>query len=96
MAVAVEMNFRGATMEQYDQILQKTGLTPNGATPPGAIFHWVAEGDDGMRVVDVWESQEAYDSYAQEVIGPYSAEVGITEPPEMRVYEVHNYLGRGF
>ena len=95
MAVAVEMNFRGATMEQYDQILQKMGLTPAGKTPPEAISHWVAKTDDGMRVVDVWESREAYDSYAQEKIGPYSAEVGITEPPETRFYEVHNHLGRG-
>jgi hypothetical protein len=96
MAVAVEMNFRGATMEQYDQILQKMGLTPNGATPPGALFHWVAPSDDGMRVVDVWESREAFDQFAQEKIGPYSAEVGITDPPETTFYEVHGYLGRGF
>ena len=95
MAVAVEMNFRGATIEQYDQILQKMGLTPAGSTPREAISHWVAETDDGMRVVDVWDSREAYDRYAQEKIGPYSAEAGITEPPEVRFYEVHNYLGRG-
>jgi hypothetical protein len=95
MAVAVEMSFRGATREQYDQILQKMGLTPGGATPPEAISHWVAETDDGIRVVDVWESREAYDRFAQEQIGPYGAEVGITEPPETRFYEVHNYLGRG-
>ena len=66
MAVAVEMNFRGATMEQYDQVIQKMGLTPNGATPPGALFHWVAPSDDGIRVVDVWDSQVGYYSYAQE------------------------------
>lgn len=95
MAVAVEMDFRGATIEQYDQILEKMGLTPAGSTPPEAISHWVAQTDDGIRVVDVWESREAYDRFAQEQIGPYSAEVGITEPPEMRVYEVHNHLGRG-
>ena len=45
--------------------------------------------------MDVWESREAYDRYAEEKIGPYSAEVGITEPPETRFYEVHNHLGRG-
>ena len=95
MAVAVEMNFRKATLEQYDQVLQKMGLTPAGATPPEAISHWVAETDDGIRVVDVWETREAYDRFAQEQVGPYSAEVGITEPPEIRFYEVHNYLGRG-
>ena len=95
MAVAVEMNFRGATTEQYDQVMEKMGLTANGATPAGAISHWVAQTDDGMRVVDVWDSREAYDRFAQEKIGPYSAEVGIPEPPEIRFYDVHNYLGRG-
>ena len=41
-----------------------------------------------MRVVDVWETREAYDQYAAEKIGPYSAEAGITEPPETRFYDV--------
>jgi hypothetical protein len=48
-----------------------------------------------MHIVDVWESREAYDRYAAEKIGPYSAEVGITEPPEMRFYDVYSHLGRG-
>jgi hypothetical protein len=92
MAVAVEMNFRGATTAQYDQIRERMGLTPGGATPPGAISHWIAKTDEGMRVVDVWESREAYDKFVAEQMGPYSAEAGITAPPETRFYEVHNYL----
>ena len=94
MPVAVEMNFRGATLDQYDQILEKMGLTPGGSTPPGAISHWVASSDDGIRVVDVWESRDVYDRFAQEQIGPYSAEVGITEAPEATFYEVHSFLTR--
>ena len=54
----------GATMEQYDEIVGKMGLTPGGATPPGAISHWVAKTNDGMRVVDVWESREGFDQFA--------------------------------
>jgi hypothetical protein len=92
MAVAVEMNFKGATLDQYDKTMQLMGLTRGGATPPGAISHWVAETDDGLRVVDVWESQEAFDKFAAEQIGPFTAEAGIEGPPEMRTYEVHNYL----
>ena len=79
MAVAVEMNFKGATLDQYDEIREKMGLTPGGATPPGGISHWVAATDDGFRVVDVSETQEAYDQFAAEQIGPYSAEAGITD-----------------
>jgi hypothetical protein len=90
--VAVEMNFPGATLDQYDQVIKKMGLTPAGATPPGAISHWIAKTDDGLRVVDVWESREQFDRYAEEKIRPYTREAGFTEAPEMRFYDVHNYL----
>ena len=86
------MNFAGATIGQYDQIIEKMGLTPGGSTPPGAISHWVAKTDEGMRVVDVWETKEHFERFAQEQIGPYSKEVGIEDEPETRFYDVHNYL----
>ena len=92
MAVAVEMNFRGATLDQYDQVIEKMGFTQGGSGPPGAISHWAAKTDNGIRVVDVWETREAYDRFATEEIGPYSQEAGVTEAPEMRFYDVHAYL----
>ena len=92
MAVAVVMDFEGATLDQYDQILQKMGLSPGGATPPGAISHWVAATEGGIHVTDVWESRERYDEFANEQIGPYSQEVGITTPPRIEFYDVHSYL----
>jgi hypothetical protein len=94
MAVAVEMNFSGATLEQYDQILERMGLTSGGPTPAGAISHWVAETDDGFRVVDVWESREAFDQYAQSKIMPYASDAGIEGMPETTFYEVHSFLTR--
>ncbi len=51
--------------------------------------------DDGMRVTDVWESRDAFDKFAQEKIGPISAEVGLPNPPEIQFFEVHNYLTAG-
>jgi hypothetical protein len=91
MAVAIEMDFKGATIDQYDEVIEKMGLT-GGSTPPGAISHWVAKTDDGIRVVDVWETREAFDRFAEEQIGPYTREAGFSEEPEIRVFEVHNHL----
>ena len=91
MAVAIEMWFRGATTEQYDEVIELMGLQ-GGNIPPGAIFHWTAETDDGLRIVDVWESREVFDRFAEEQIGPYSQQVGITEPPEMIYRDLHNHL----
>jgi hypothetical protein len=67
------------------------GLKPGGASPPGAISHWAAKTDDGIRIVDVWESKEAYEQFAAEEIGPHMREAGITGAPERRIYDVHNF-----
>jgi len=94
VAVAIEMVFKGATLDQYDQVMQKMGLSsPGSDRPDGALFHWVAKTSDGIKVVDVWESAEQFDSFAAEQIGPFTQEVGIAGPPEMTRHELHNYLG---
>jgi hypothetical protein len=95
MPVAIEMSFKGATLDQYDRTLEKMGLTPGGSPPPGAIYHWVARTDDGIRVVDVWETKEQFERFAQEQIGPYAREVGIEGEPDMAFYDVHAFLAAG-
>ncbi len=93
MAIGVVMDFRGATLEQYDQVMQKMGLDRSDSDmPSNGLFHWVCATDDGIRVTDVWETREAFEKFAQEQIGPYTQEVGIPEPPQVSLYEVHNYL----
>lgn len=95
MAIGVVFEFEGTTLEQYDQVIEKMGLTPGGSTPPGALFHWAAQTDNGMLIVDVWEDRETFDQFAQEQIGPFTAEVGITNPPKITFYEVHSHLSAG-
>ncbi|MDX6197839.1 MAG: hypothetical protein QOJ79_990 [Actinomycetota bacterium] len=95
MAVAVQMDFDGATLEQYDQICGKMGFTPKGPGPAGAISHYATKTDSGLRIVDVWETKEQFEKFAQEQIGPFSADVGISEPPSMQFFDVHNYFTPG-
>jgi hypothetical protein len=92
MPVAVILDFPGATLEQYDQVVAAMGFTPGGAAPPGALFHWVTATDDGIRVTDVWESQEAFEQFAQEKIGPITQQVGFEGPPQTTILPVHNHL----
>jgi hypothetical protein len=95
MAVAVEMDFAGATIEQYNEVMKLMSLDDGSREmPTGGLFHWVAKTDDGIRVVDVWESKEQFEQFAQDEIGPYSAQVGIPNPPTTRFTDVHNYLTR--
>ncbi len=95
MAVAVVLKFKGASLEQYDQVVERMGFERSGAGAAGAIFHWVTQTDEGLQITDVWESKDGFERFAREEIMPHTAAVGITEQPEIAYYEVHNYLTAG-
>jgi hypothetical protein len=95
MAIAVQLDFDGMTLDQYDEVIKRMGFTPGGQGGPGVLFHWVTKTDKGLRVTDVWESREAFEKFAQEKIGPITQEVGVPGPPETKFFEVHNYLTAG-
>ena len=95
MAIGVQQDFPGATLAQYDQVVQKMGFRPGGPGAPGGLFHWVTKTDSGIRVVDVWESREQFEKFGAEKVGPITAQVGITKKPKITFFEVHNYLTKG-
>jgi len=95
MAVAVQMDFDGGTLDQYDEVCRKMGLTPRGPGPVGAISHFATMTDSGLRIVDVWETREQFDAFAQAQIGPFSQEAGMAGPPQLQFFDVHNYFTPG-
>jgi len=95
VAVAVQVDFEGATLEQYDEINERIGSLPGGPPAAHELFHWVAKTDEGFRVVDVWESREAFEAMFQERLVPTFEAVGIPHPPHIQFFEVHNYLAGG-
>lgn len=94
MAIAVQQDFPGGSLAQYDAVIKKMGFRPGGPGASGALFHWVSKTDTGIRVVDVWESKEKFEKFAAEKIGPLTAEEGVGRPT-LTFFEVHNYLTKG-
>jgi hypothetical protein len=94
MAIARTFDGKGWTTDQYDvlikRLVEKLGLAP-GKSAPGVLFHWATVTDDGMRAVDVYESQEAADALINGSIGPIAAEMGLALP-DVQQFEVHNLL----
>ena len=91
MPVAVEMEFSDASLEQYDEVIRRMGYEPCGQGHRDGLFHWAAQVDGGLRIVDVWDTREAFQSFGEEMLGPITAELGVPEP-RLTFYEVHNYL----
>ena len=71
MAVTMEVEFEG-TPEDYDKVNEILDVKNN--PPDGMIIHTGAKAGDKMRVIDVWESQEAFGKFAEERLGPAIAE----------------------
>jgi len=95
MAVGVQLDFRGATLEQYDLALEALGLLPGGPAARHQLFHWVAKTDDGFRGVDVWETQEAFEAFWETRVRPVLPEIGLVDPPEVQFFDIHNYFAGG-
>ncbi|MDX6666427.1 MAG: hypothetical protein QOG68_2633 [Solirubrobacteraceae bacterium] len=85
MAVCVIMDFAGGSAEQYDRVVEKMDLGDH--VPERAIFHAAGGYGDGWRVVDVWESPEAFQQFAAEKIGPIAGAEGLPEP-QVEMFDV--------
>ncbi|HEY2769943.1 MAG TPA: hypothetical protein VGI87_05220 [Solirubrobacteraceae bacterium] len=92
MAVAVVLDFKGGTLAQYDEVVDRMGLHDSSDMPGGGLSHFALATDDGIRIVDLWETREQFEQFAQEQIGPITQAVGVPGPPEVRFYDVHNWM----
>jgi hypothetical protein len=92
--VAVVMDFVGATLPQLDQLLESMRLPSNGPGLPGSLFQWSRRTQDGVRVTEVWQSQDQFEFFFREEIEPLLSGAGLREP-EITTYEVHSYLTQG-
>jgi hypothetical protein len=90
MAVLMEMEFE-ATPEQYDAV--ENAVDGRGNPPAGLIAHTAQDLGGRMRIVDVWESPEAFGAFAEARLGAAVTEVmGADGPqaPEPKFTELHN------
>ena len=90
MAVGVLMEFPGVTREQYDQLVQDLDLS---GPPEGALIHVCGPtSDGGWRTVDVWESQEAFERFVNELLIPRARARGFPQPSKREFFEPYHAL----
>jgi hypothetical protein len=67
MAVGLIFDGPGVTQDQYEQVFNE--VIPDGQAPAGLVYHAGGLSEDGICVLEVWESQEAIDHFFQEKLG---------------------------
>jgi hypothetical protein len=83
------------TREKYEESVRKvTGGRDRMASPSdwpvaGLLVHAAGQGEKGFRVVDVWESEDAFRRFGEKLI-PILKAIGIEDQPE--VYQAHTFV----
>lgn len=91
MAIVTIFTPAEMTVEQYDEAVKRLESAGAGQ-PPGRLYHVMCFDERGhLRVVDVWESREAFDRFG-ETLMPIFEDIGV-DPGQPQVSEVHNILG---
>jgi hypothetical protein len=92
MSVMMLLKIQGGTLEQYDQATKEVfdgTLTPS-ILPEGLLSHVCVKTDDGIKVIDVWESQANFEAFGAKLAPALQrAHISETQP---KYYEVHNFF----
>lgn len=94
MSMMVIIDLPGVSVEQYDQVNETMGVS-TAADVPGLISHAAGQTDDGLLIVEVWESAEAFGRFGEERLMPALQQAGVSGGPEPRVIPVHKHIPNG-
>ena len=94
MAVVLVHQGPGLTRENYDEVVRRLAgkskmESPSDWPAEGLLVHAAGEGNNGFRVVDVWESEEAAQRFGEKLT-PVLEEIGITT--DVEVYPAHSFV----
>jgi hypothetical protein len=78
MAIASIADTPGGTTEQAQALQQRMNLPAN--PPSGALLSLAGPFEGGWRVINVWESQEAWEAFRRGQLEPALQQLGFPTP----------------
>ncbi|HEV8688818.1 MAG TPA: hypothetical protein VGQ91_00865 [Ideonella sp.] len=94
MPVMMMMEWSGVTPEQYEAVRKFVNFEAE--APAGGLFHVAAFDEAGLRVTDVWERAEDFQTFVEQRLMPGVAKAGIQGEPKVRILPAHNVYAPGY
>jgi hypothetical protein len=88
MAIVAKFEVRNMPADKYNEALRRLEAAGAGA-PPGRLYHISYGQQDSLQVIDVYDSPQSMESFAQTLV-PILQEMGIEARPE--VQEIYNTI----
>jgi hypothetical protein len=90
----MKMRWEGVTPAQYDEA--RKAVNWEGDTPDGALYHVAWFTDGGVNVIDVWDSAEDFNMFAEGRLMPGVKQVGIAGEPNVELHDAHATFAPGY
>jgi hypothetical protein len=81
MAFITTIDAIGLTHDQFRAILDEMGVEPD--PEPGLYQHLTVAIPNGLRVIEVWDHKEGFESFMQARLAPAAKALGLA--PEMHI-----------
>lgn len=88
MAVVLRFTPTGMTEATYNECLNRLEAAGAGS-PPGRLYHVCFGDKNNLRVSDIWDTRENFETFSQ-TLRPIMEDLGIEGEPEF--FEVHNTI----
>jgi len=95
MAVGMLLAGEGVTKDAYAALTEKMfGNYPmrEDQAPEGLIVHTAGETAEGWYIFDIWNSQEQFEQFMADRIGPAAAELGAETPMKPVYYPIETIV----
>ena len=92
MAVVVVNQLRGGDQGMYDAVGPR--VMPDDQLPEGCRVHIAGPGDDGWRVITVWDSEERFNEFRDAKLIPALQQTGFAErvAPQVETKSVYKLV----
>ena len=87
MATVMSMHWPEVSKEEYETVRRQVNW--EGDVPDGAKFHVAWFADDGLHVLDLWDSREQFETFVQQRLTPGVQAAGIEGQPQITYADSH-------
>jgi hypothetical protein len=88
MTVVTTIDVYEMPNSEYRAVLDRMGVEVR--PEPGIYQHITAQTDFGYRIVEIWDSQDGFEEFAERRMMPALRELGIDRKTEITVKPLHN------
>src|SRR5262245_5623185 len=88
MTVVTTIDVHDMTNREYRAVLDRMGVEER--PEPGIYLHITAQTAFGYRIIELWDSQDGFEKFAQRRMLPALKELGIDRNSEITIKPLHN------